>query len=448
MKNNEAKVPTSRLSRLSKMGGLASRLAGNVLFEGVKQFSQGKSPSMQQLMMTPTNIGHVADKLSQLRGAAMKVGQMLSMDAGDLVPPELADIFAKLRSDAKAMPHKQLTHLLVEHWGPDWLAPFAQFELRPFAAASIGQVHLAYLETGEKLAIKIQYPGIRDSIDSDIDNVATLLKVSRLIPANVKLDTLLAEAKAQLHNEADYHFEAQQIALYQQQLADDPSFIVPKVYKQLSNDSILCMQFVEGVAIESLAQSSQEVRDQIATTLMALCFKELFEFKLVQSDPNFANFQYQTDTQKIVLFDFGATRAISDTLSDGYLELMLGAADEDKTKMTAAAKQIGFFQDQIDPAQQRLIIDIFYQACEPLRFDGDYDFGESNLAKRITQAGKAMSTQQNEWHTPPTDAIFIHRKLAGMYLLAAKLNAKVNVATLFSVYQTSNLSLTKLNVRQ
>jgi hypothetical protein len=127
---------------------------------------------------------------------------------------------------------------------------------------------------------------------------------------------------------------------------------------------------------------------------------------------------------------------------------MLGAADEDKTKMTAAAKQIGFFQDQIDPAQQRLIIDIFYQACEPLRFDGDYDFGESNLAKRITQAGKAMSTQQNEWHTPPTDAIFIHRKLAGMYLLAAKLNAKVNVATLFSVYQTSNLSLTKLNVRQ
>jgi predicted unusual protein kinase regulating ubiquinone biosynthesis (AarF/ABC1/UbiB family) len=432
MKNNEAKVPTSRLSRLSKMGGLASRLAGNVLLEGAKQLSQGKSPSMQQLMMTPKNIGHVADKLSQLRGAAMKVGQMLSMDAGDLVPPELAEILAKLRSDAKAMPHKQLTQLLVQHWGRDWLAPFAQFELRPFAAASIGQVHLAYLDTGEKLAIKIQYPGIRDSIDSDIDNVAGLLKVSRLIPANVKLDTLLAEAKAQLHNEADYQFEAQQIALYQQQLGDNPYFIVPKVYPQLSNNSILCMQFVEGVAIEAVAQYPQDVRDKVASALMELCFKELFCFQLVQSDPNFANFQYQADSQKIVLLDFGATRTISDTLSQGYMQLMQGAIADDKQQMSNAAQQIGFFQDAIDPQQKQLIIDIFYQACEPLRTQGAYDFGASDLAKRITQAGKAMSTQQNEWHTPPTDAIFIHRKLAGMYLLAAKLNANINVHALFN----------------
>tara|TARA_R110002167_G_scaffold57840_6_gene163740 strand:- start:107554 stop:108876 length:1323 start_codon:yes stop_codon:yes gene_type:complete len=432
MKNNEAKVPTSRLSRLSKMGGLASRLAGNVLLEGAKQLSQGKSPSMQQLMMTPKNIGHVADKLSQLRGAAMKVGQMLSMDAGDLVPPELAEILAKLRSDAKAMPHKQLTQLLVQHWGRDWLAPFAQFELRPFAAASIGQVHLAYLDTGEKLAIKIQYPGIRDSIDSDIDNVASLLKVSRLIPANVKLDTLLAEAKAQLHNEADYQFEAQQIALYQQQLGDNPHFIVPKVYPQLSNNSILCMQFVEGVAIESVEHYPQDVRDKVACALMELCFKELFCFQLVQSDPNFANFQYQADSQKIVLLDFGATRTISDTLSQGYMQLMQGAIADDKQQMSNAAQQIGFFQDAIDPQQKQLIIDIFYQACEPLRTQGAYDFGASDLAKRITQAGKAMSTQQNEWHTPPTDAIFIHRKLAGMYLLAAKLNANINVHALFN----------------
>ena len=432
MKNNEAKVPTSRLSRLSKMGGLASRLAGNVLLEGAKQLSQGKSPSMQQLMMTPKNIGHVADKLSQLRGAAMKVGQMLSMDAGDLVPPELAEILAKLRSDAKAMPHKQLTQLLVQHWGRDWLAPFAQFELRPFAAASIGQVHLAYLDTGEKLAITIQYPGIRDSIDSDIDNVASLLKVSRLIPANVKLDTLLAEAKAQLHNEADYQFEAQQIALYQQQLGDNPHFIVPKVYPQLSNNSILCMQFVEGVAIEAVAQYPQDVRDKVASALMELCFKELFCFQLVQSDPNFANFQYQADRQKIVLLDFGATRTISDTLSQGYMQLMQGAIADDKQQMSNAAQQIGFFQDAIDPQQKQLIIDIFYQACEPLRTQGAYDFGASDLAKRITQAGKAMSTQQNEWHTPPTDAIFIHRKLAGMYLLAAKLNANINVHALFN----------------
>jgi predicted unusual protein kinase regulating ubiquinone biosynthesis (AarF/ABC1/UbiB family) len=166
--------------------------------------------------------------------------------------------------------------------------------------------------------------------------------------------------------------------------------------------------------------------------LMELCFKELFCFQLVQSDPNFANFQYQADSQKIVLLDFGATRTISDTLSQGYMQLMQGAIADDKQQMIQAAQQIGFFQDAIDPQQKQLIIDIFYQACEPLRTQGTYDFGASNLAKRITQAGKAMSTQQNEWHTPPTDAIFIHRKLAGMYLLAAKLNANINVHALFN----------------
>ena len=439
-KKNEAKVPISRLSRLSKIGGLASRLAGNVLLEGAKQLSQGQSPKLQQLMMTPKNIGHVADKLSQLRGAAMKVGQMLSMDAGDLVAPELAEILAKLRSDAKAMPHKQLISILKHHWGQDWLAPFAQFELRPFAAASIGQVHLAYLDSGEKLAIKIQYPGIRDSIDSDIDNVATLLKVSRLISTNVKFDTLLDEAKAQLHNEADYIHEAAQLKLYQKMVADDQRFKVPKVYEQLSNDSILCMEFVDGITIESVAQYSQTIRNTVASALLELFLNELFHFKLVQTDPNFANFMYQPDTQKIVLLDFGATRAMSDKLSNGYYNLMQGAMNSDKSLMTSAAEQIGFFQDAITSEQKQLVIDIFYQAFEPLRVSGEYGFGSSDLAKRIAVAAKAMSTQQNEWHTPPTDAIFVHRKLAGIYLLAAKLNAKIDVQALFLMQHPTSYS--------
>jgi predicted unusual protein kinase regulating ubiquinone biosynthesis (AarF/ABC1/UbiB family) len=433
-----ARIPSSRFSRFSAFGGLATRLAGNVIKEGVKQYSQGQSPKLQQLIMTPTNIGHVADKLAQLRGAAMKVGQMLSMDAGELLPPELSEVLAKLRSEANYMPHKQLVGVLKSQWGEHWLDAFGQFELRPFAAASIGQVHLAYLATGEKLAVKIQYPGIKDSIDSDIDNVATLLKMSGLVPDNIKLDQLLLQAKQQLHHEADYIHEAALLNQYQNWVKQQTHFVVPKVYPQLSNDSILSMEFVEGAPIESVISLDQTSRNKIASQLLQLFLDELFSFKLVQTDPNFGNFQYQADTGKIVLLDFGATRAVPEYLSNGYKQLMLGAMTSDYELITRAAADIGFFQDNITPHQQQLIADIFHQACEPLRCDGEYDFAQSQLAKRITDAAKVMSTQQDEWHTPPMDAIFIHRKLAGIYLLATKIKAKVNVRSLFSVHQASD----------
>jgi predicted unusual protein kinase regulating ubiquinone biosynthesis (AarF/ABC1/UbiB family) len=144
---------------------------------------------------------------------------------------------------------------------------------------------------------------------------------------------------------------------------------------------------------------------------------------------------YQSQSDKIVLLDFGATRSISDDLSAGYRKLMQGAMTSDKALMTQAASDIGFFQKNITVEQQQLIVDIFHQACEPLRCDGEYDFETSNLAKRVTDAAKSMSTKPDEWHTPPTDAIFVHRKLAGIYLLASRIKAKVNVQKLFLKHQ-------------
>ena len=436
MKNKQtAKVPTSRLSRFSSLGGLASRLAGNVIVAGAKKLSQGQKPSLNELVMTPQNITHMANKLAELRGAAMKVGQMLSMDSGELLPKELSDILSKLRSDAKAMPHKQLITILKSNWGDDWLDPFAHFELSPFAAASIGQVHLATLSTGEKLAVKLQYPGIRNSINSDIDNVATILKLSNLIPSNVQFDQLLDEAKKQLHVEADYHSELIMLQRFQSFIGngqiDGNNFVIPQVYPSLCNQNILVMEFIEGQSIESIATLAQPIRDEVAIRLFELFFKELFCFKLMQTDPNFANYQFQITSGKLVLLDFGASRVIPDALSEQYRQLMSASITDNRLAMESAAQGIGFFQDSITATQKSLVLDIFYMACEPLRFDGEYDFGHNTLASRIKEAGMAMSMQSNEWHSPPADAIFIHRKLAGLYLLATRIGAKVNVKQLF-----------------
>jgi predicted unusual protein kinase regulating ubiquinone biosynthesis (AarF/ABC1/UbiB family) len=157
----------------------------------------------------------------------MKLGQMLSLDAGDMLPAELTAILARLRDSAHHMPPAQLQKVLAAQWGADWRRRFVHFDPRPLAAASIGQVHRARLPDGRELAIKVQYPGVAESIDADVDNVATLLRLSNLLPASLDIAPLLAQAKHQLHEEADYVREAAQMRRYRDLLAGDPRCLLP-----------------------------------------------------------------------------------------------------------------------------------------------------------------------------------------------------------------------------
>ncbi|MBB1293750.1 AarF/ABC1/UbiB kinase family protein [Pseudoalteromonas sp. SR41-4] len=428
---NERAVPTSRFSRFAKLGSLATSVASNMLFEGAKSTLSGKGWDNKSLLLQPKNIKNLATELSHLRGAAMKLGQLLSMDAGDLLSPELAELLALLRSDANPMPHKQLITVLKEQWGDDWLSRFSHIELRPFAAASIGQVHLAYHENGEQLAVKIQYPGIAKSVVSDVDNVISLLTLSRLLPKDLDIKPLVAEAKIQLLAEADYHREAQYLLRYKNALANNRHFIVPNVYKEHSTKQILTMQYIEAQPIEGITDLPKAEQSFVAQQLIALFFKEMFEFRLIQTDPNFANFHYQPATQKIVLFDFGATREISPQLSQAYLALFKAGSENNRDGVLNAATQIGYFKDTLRDSYKDNVIELFLMACEPLRHDGDFDFKNSQLASNIKDAGLQLSAQAQQWHTPPVDALFIHRKLAGLYLIAARLEAKIDVRALF-----------------
>lgn len=429
-KNTKA-VPSGRWSRMGKLGSLASSVAGGMLAEGARQLASGKRPKAKELLLTPANAKRVADQLAQLRGAAMKVGQLMSMDAGDVLPPELTDILSRLRANAEPMPFSQLTEVLHENWGADWNNQFKQFSFKPMAAASIGQVHSAHTKDDRHLALKVQYPGIRESIDSDVDNVATLLRVSGLIPKGLDIAPLLQDAKEQLHAEADYQQEAEWIRHFRQLLTGNEHFLIPEVYDEFTTTNILAMSYVEGVDIESLEQASQDDRNRVIELLMELLFREIFEFQVVQTDPNFANYQYNTDTRQLVLLDFGATRAYSDKIVQGYQALMQGAIDNDREAIDQAAEQIGFFQESIKAEQRAAVVDVFLQACEPLIHQGEYDFGTTNLAQRIRDEGMSLSMEKEYWHTPPADAIFLHRKLGGVYLLAAKLKAQVDVRRLF-----------------
>ncbi len=438
MSGKERNLPTHRISRFSKFASLATRVAGNVIAEGTKQIAKGNRPKAKNLLLTPQNIARLTDQLAHLRGAAMKLGQMLSMDAGDILEPELAEILARLRSNADPMPSKQLNSVMVNALGEQWKSAFLAFNFKPIASASIGQVHQAYSDAGDNLAVKVQYPGIRKSIDSDVDNVGTLLKIVGLIPESVDYKGLLEEAKKQLHDEANYEREAQFACRYHEALQSHPHFVVPKIYPEISSQSVLAMAFIQGTPIEKIANYDQETRDFVMHNLLELLFKELFEFKMVQTDPNFANYLYLEQSKQIGLLDFGATREYSERFSSGYRQAFSSVVNDDEQGLNDALEQIGFFAQSIKPEQRMAILDLVKMACEPMLIDEAYDFKSSGLAQKLREAGTILSMEQDYWHTPPADAIFLHRKIGGMYLLAARIGAKVNIRRLVQPYLKIN----------
>ena len=423
-------VPSGRISRLAGFGRLAGGVAGSMLGEGARRLAAGERPRLEDLILTPGNAIRLTERLAHLRGAAMKLGQMISMDAGDMLPPELSQILATLRDQANFMPPRQLDRVLATEWGKDWRAQFRRFEPRPIAAASIGQVHRAVTRDGDVLAIKVQYPGVAQSIDSDVDNVATLLRVSGLLPKEIDLAPLLEAAKAQLHEEADYMREAAQMELYREKLADRPGFVVPQLNNELSRMRVLAMSFEEGMPIENLEQEPQALRDEVFERCIRLVLRELFDFGLMQTDPNFANFRYRRSTGEIVLLDFGAARAVDPAVAEAYARLLQAGVDRDAEAIRSEALAAGFINSAVierHPERLTRMIDII---VAEMGRDAPFDFGDRAFVPLLREEGMAIAQDRQSWHIPPVETLFVQRKVSGTALLGARLKARVNVRAL------------------
>jgi predicted unusual protein kinase regulating ubiquinone biosynthesis (AarF/ABC1/UbiB family) len=428
-------VPDSRLGRLLRLGGMTSGILGDMVATGVRQMARGERPSVPTTLLTPATAARITRDLGRMRGAAMKLGQMLSMDTGLVLPPEMTAVLAALRADAPPMPPKQLRDVLDAEWGGGWYGRFGRFDVRPFAAASIGQVHRATTADGRDLAIKVQYPGVRASIDSDIDNLATLLRLPGILPREMDIAPVLAEAKRQLHLEADYSAEARNLDAFGRFLADSASFRLPELDPALSTRQVLAMTYVESDPIDALAEAPPDLRDRVAGDLIDLVLRELFEFGLMQTDPNLANYRFDTASQRIVLLDFGAVMAIDPALRADFRRLLNAALDEDGEAIRTAMIRIGYFDEATLPRHQTLIMEMFDAAMAPLRQEAPFDFGSSDLIGTLRDMGVAMGTERELTHIPPPATLFMHRKIGGIYLLAARLGARVRLRPLLERYR-------------
>lgn len=428
-------VPKSRGSRLGAFGRLAGGVAGGMLAEGARKLASGERPRMSDLLLTPANAARVADQLSHLRGAAMKLGQMISMDAGDMLPAELSKILARLRDNAHHMPPPQLDKVLIAEWGRDWRRRFKSFQAHPIAAASIGQVHRAELPDGRLLAIKVQYPGVAASIDADVNNVATLLRISHLLPRELDIAPLLFEAKRQLHEEADYVRELAMLERYRSLIGDDPAYVVPRAEPSFSTSKVLAMEFVAGERIEALEERSQEQRDRAARALVALVLRELFAWGYMQTDPNFANYRWQAEAERLVLLDFGAARAIQPDTQAGYHRLLIAGLSGNKDAVRDAAIHAGFL-GATAAARHRAVVDGMVEVIlAELNRPGVFDFGDRAFVSVLKEQATVMAEDRATWHLPPADTLFVQRKISGTALLCARLKARVDVRSMIEAYR-------------
>jgi predicted unusual protein kinase regulating ubiquinone biosynthesis (AarF/ABC1/UbiB family) len=245
---------------------------------------------------------------------------------------------------------------------------------------------------------------------------------------------LLSDAKAQLHEEADYLREAEHLSAFYTLLFDDPSYCVPKPYTELSTNKILAMQYVDGTPIESLDDIDPANIDLLTSKLFALTFRELFELRSMQTDANFANYQYQLHSKRIVLLDFGATRNFSKVFTIDYKRLLRAVLSDDAEAIISAADRLGYQASTAPPEYQRFLVALFRVALEPLASEGLYDFATARLSERLSELTDEVYGFKEFWQTPPTDILYLHRKLGGVFMLATRLKARVNANAILTPY--------------
>lgn len=430
----ESRVPSSRIGRLWNYGGLAAGMFAGAIGEGLSRAVGGGSSTGGSVMLSAANMERLVAKLSRMRGAALKLGQMMSFQDAKMLPPPIQEVLQRVQDRADYMPAWQRDRVLTSNLGPSWRELFDEFEDKPIAAASIGQVHRATLKSsGARVAVKIQFPGVADSINSDLDNLSVLLAATKLLPKGLYLNKTIDNARTELGWECDYEREAACAARYRELLRgeDEAVFVVPRIYPEASGKHVLTMEFMDGVGVTRVQSFTQDQRDWIGTQILRLCLREIVEFRFMQTDPNWTNFLYNAELDRLELLDFGASREYPDEFITRYVELLEASSRSDRARVKELSEELGYLTGHESKAMLEAHLVSVMTLAEPFLQSAPevYDFRDQTITERVKAQIPVMIHERLA--PPPEETYSLHRKLSGAFLLCAKLGSRVRCRELF-----------------
>jgi aarF domain-containing kinase len=351
-----------------------------------------------------------------------------------MLPPAINDVLQRVQDSADYMPPSQRDWVLSKNLGSEWRQLFSRFDEVPVAAASIGQVHRAVFKpTGQEVAVKVQYPGVAKSIDSDLNNLSILLTASRLLPKGLFLDKTIANARTELAWECDYVREAECARKFKTFLADDSKvFKVPDIITEASGQEVLTAEYMHGTAVTKIPHLTQFQRDWIGTQILRLCLREITEFKYMQTDPNWTNFLYNASTQQIELLDFGASRAYPDEFIEPYIDILRASARGDRPTVRDLSIQLGYLTGSESEAMMNAHVSSVLTLAEPFAQHAPevYDFRDQTITDRVR--GLIPLMLKERLAPPPEETYSLHRKLSGAFLLCARLGSQVRCREMFA----------------
>lgn len=372
----------------------------------------------------------IANTLGELKGAAMKVGQMASA-AKELVPPEVAQALSTLQREAPPMAYEVIAEQIEKELGDAPELLFRSFDEEPFAAASVGQVHRAVTDDGREVVVKVQYPGVDGAIDSDLSQVRMALRMGGVIrmPRDM-VDAMFEELRKRLHEELDYCNEADNVRRFRAFHEDQEWIVVPDVVGERSAKRVLTLTYEPGLSLQEIERGgyTQELRDTLGLRVAQMIVDQLFDLNWIHGDPNPANFAFREDG-RIVVYDFGCVKELHEHTVDGVRDLIAGARDMDYPKMDQALIDLGPLRPEGAPLEPRYYKRWLDAMAGPLYVDGPFDFGGATMGEDLVKLMPSTMKRMHRFQPAPELAI-LDREVAGLYDIAKAIGAHIDLKAL------------------